>query len=524
MIEQIDNLIKRRQLQEAERLCRQRLEVPPENSALWFRLGQIQQMKGDFDGMLKCARRVIALDMNGFSGYLQEIDALIHGGKIDQAIRKIALQEDRAGNNGQLLGHLAEFYTHAGQFQAANRCYQRLRGQQPDNPEILYNCAAAAIALGDFTAAEQLFDQVVALNPHDYDACYSRATLRRQTADNNHIDDLQTRIKRGIRHRAGEVQVYYALAKEYEDIGDYKKSFACLTKGASRRNTMLSYDVAQDEAAMTALTETMNADFFDGGINQQNQPGPIFIVGLPRSGTTLVDRILSCHSAVDSLGEINDFALTLMSMTGPVSGKIDLIRKSATIDFQRLGQKYLTRIRSRNSKAPTLIDKTPVNYLYVGLIAKSLPTARIIHLRRGPMDSCYAMYKTLFRMGYPFSYSQENLARYYIAYHQLMAHWRRLLPGRILDIDYEALVQDPENVSRWLMAHCDLDWQPQCLDFHLNTSPTATASAAQVRQPLYRTSIDKWRRYQKELRPLRKMLTAADLHPETRCGDRSSRL
>jgi len=511
LINQINSLIQCRQLGEAAALCDQFIAAWPDNATGWFRLGQIRQMNCDFDGMLDCARQVTAIMPDSPAGYLQEIDALIHAGRADEALLKIAAQEKRSKDDVQTLNQLADFYTHAGQFEAAGRCYQRSRAICPTDPKILYNCAASAIVLGQLDEAEDLFNQVLDTDPDDYDACYNRATLRRQTADNNHIEELLSCIDSGIRNPAGEVQVYYALAKEYEDIGAHQKSFACLTKGADRRNSMLRYDVAGDVDAMAAIKNTMSGDFFASGVTVQDGPGPIFIMGLPRSGTTLLDRILSSHRAVDSLGEINDFALSLMGEIGPSSGKLELIAKSAHMDFDRLGAKYSRSIHARNGNAAYLIDKTPANFLYIGLIARALPNARILHMRRNVMDSCYAMYKTLFRMGYPFSYSFENLARYYAAYDGLMRHWQDMLPGRVYDIDYENLVQNPEQVSRDIVAHCGLDWQADCLDFHLNKSPSATASAAQVRQPINQDSVEKWRAYADELQPLKQALEAAGI-------------
>lgn len=512
VIQQINELIKGRQLAQAEKLCRGVLDHEADNEAVWFRLGQVFQLKFDFDGMLDCARRVVGINSAGISGYLQEIDALIQSGRVNEACGKLGALEQKAGKNPQIWQHLAEFYTQAGQYGEAEKCYAEARTLQPDDPKILYNCATAAISLGKFEEAEAFFNQVLKINPHDYDAYYNRATLSKKTAENNHIDELLARIKGGIKHPAGEVQVYYALAKEYEDIGEPEKSFSFLQKGADRRQGLLQYKVAEDEGVASALQKAMPGSFFEGQITQQDSPGPVFIVGLPRSGTTLVDRILSSHSKVESLGEINDFALSMMRTAGPSAGKIDLINKTTNMDFDLLAERYLASTRSRRPDIPCLIDKTPANYLYIGLIVRALPTAKIIHVRRNPMDSCYAMYKTLFRMGYPFSYNFENLARYYSAYHGLMAHWQNVLGGRILDVDYENLIENQEMVSRQIIEHCALEWEPGCLDFHLNESPTATASAAQVRQPLYRGSVEKWRAYEKELLPLKQMLEKAGIN------------
>ncbi|MFN2164999.1 MAG: sulfotransferase family protein, partial [Anaerolineae bacterium] len=293
--------------------------------------------------------------------------------------------------------------------------------------------------------------------------------------------------------------VCYALAKELEDLERYQESFAFLQEGAFRRRQGMQYDVAEDELAMEEI-----ARCFPGTrTGARNEPDrPIFILGLPRSGTTLVDRIVGSHSHVASLGEHNTLALALMKLAAPADGKTQLIRRSAAIDFAELGRRYCDSIAGFGNGARRLIDKTPLNFLYIGPIRLALPGARIIHLRRHPMDSCYAMYKTLFRAGYPFSYSLQDVGRYVLSYHQLMAHWRNAFPGAFLDVDYEALVTDPESEGRRILAYLDLPWEDDCLDFHRRRGVAATASAAQVRQPVYRTSVGLWRHYEAQLAPL----------------------
>jgi hypothetical protein len=300
--------------------------------------------------------------------------------------------------------------------------------------------------------------------------------------------------------------LHFALAKELEDLGEYGQSFEALKRGAAARRRVLSYRVESDEQAIDSIIRSFDRAWLDRAGAGLEVDGPIFVVGLPRSGTTLVERILACHDQVASVGEVNEFALAIMRTAGPTGGKEELIRRAARSDPRALGESYWGAIKGYGHSEAFVVDKTPLNYLYVGLIAKSLPRARIVHLRRQPMASCYAVYKTLFRMGYPFSYDLEDLGRYYLAYHRLMDHWRRLLPGRFLDLDYEQLVDDQERTTRALLDHCGLPWQDACLRFHENAQPTATASAAQVRRPIYRESRDLWRRYSSELEPLARVL------------------
>jgi len=262
---------------------------------------------------------------------------------------------------------------------------------------------------------------------------------------------------------------------------------------------------------MEAIERHFGAAFFASTEPGPEVEGPIFVVGLPRSGTTLVDRILSRHPRVESRGELNDLALAVMRAAGRTADKTQRIAATARADMAALGQGYARSVRGGGASAPVFVDKTPLNFLYLGIIARALPNAKIVNLTRHPMASGYAMLKTLFRMGYPFSYAQDDIARYQIAYLGLMRHWRDHLGARVLDIRYEELVDHQERETRRLLSHCGLEWDPDCLTFNEATSPSATASAAQVRRPLYRNSLDQWRDVAHRLRPLAALLEAAGI-------------
>jgi hypothetical protein len=238
----------------------------------------------------------------------------------------------------------------------------------------------------------------------------------------------------------------------------------------------------------------------------------IFIVGMPRTGTTLVEQILCRHSDVQSAGELLGFGQVLAAAaqnTLAASGGASLVEASLEMDFSALGRDYMQGARQAAPDSRFFIDKLPVNYLYCGIIRKALPKAKIIHLVRDPMDSCYAIYKTLFNQAYYFSYDLDELADYYIAYHRLMEHWRQAMPGAILDLRYEELVQDPDTQIRRLIEGCGLEWQAAVLDPSSNKGPIMTASAAQVREPIHARSVQRWRDYEAGLAHLKARLQAA---------------
>jgi tetratricopeptide (TPR) repeat protein len=409
-----------------------------------------------------------------------------------------------------LLQQIAGLFVQCGQHEQAAQCYRRAVDLQPGNPDYLYNLATSKTAMGDLDEAEDLFTEVIRLKPDDYGAWLNRSGLKTQTAESNHVKQLKYVKSHLGPDDPDQIQVCYALSKELEDLGRHDESFPLLQEGSHRRRQTMQYDIVEDENAMSSIADCFDAEL----LNSVPVPGqaerPVFILGLPRSGTTLVDRIISSHSRADSLGEHNTLALALMRMTreleevpgADATGKAELIRRSVHIDLAELGRRYAATIDEFGNPSERLIDKTPLNFLYLGLIRLAMPGARIIHMRRHPMDSCYAIYKTLFRSGYPFSYSLQEVGRYFIAYRRLMDHWRNAVPGFFLDVDYESVVMDPEGSARRIIDYLDLDWEQGCLEFHRRRGVAATASAAQVRRPIYSSSVGLWRKYERQLAPL----------------------
>jgi len=450
---------------------------------------------------------------------LKHVEALLLCGEGARGRAELAALEGQAQQDARLLTALASLYTMAGAHADRLRCARRALLLAPGERALLASAAAAETACGHIREAERHLDELLAADPGDHGAWYRRSVLRRQRSDDNHVSALSAELHSLPPASAGIVPVCYALAKECEDLGRYDEAFAFLQRGASQRRRALSYSVADDEQVMRRIAEAFGAGRFATGAAAGNPDAtPIFVMGLPRSGTTLVDRILSSHSAVQSLGEINDLAYAITALAGAApqdepGDRFALVGRAARLAPRALGDDYLRRVAGYRRDRPMFIDKTPWNFLYLGLVALALPNARIIHLRRDPMDNCFALYKTLFRDGSPYSYDLGDLARYYLAYHGLMQHWRTVLPGRFLEVDYERVVASQEAATRELLGHCGLPFEARCIEFHRNESPAATASAAQVREPVHARSVGLWRRYERQLEPLAAALRAGGALP-----------
>ncbi|MDP9064665.1 MAG: tetratricopeptide repeat protein [Pseudomonadota bacterium] len=397
-----------------------------------------------------------------------------------------------------------------GDYAKAFACYDRAVNLAPNEPSFWFNRAAVRRILGQLADAESDYDRCLSLDPSDALAYLNRTELRVQTETRNHIEQLERVVAHGFSSWTAEVPIRYALAKEYEDLERYTESWRQLRVGATLRRRHLQYDPVPDLATVDWLIESFPAD--GRRAPRSGNTGPIFIVGMPRTGSTLVDRMLGSHRQVHSAGELVDFGNAVVAAAsrrlGRTSTRRELIAASAKIDYAALGADYLARTGPRSGVKARFTDKLPLNYLYCGLIVAALPNARIVHVTRHPLATCYGAYKVLFDQGYPFSYDLKELADYYVAYRRLMAHWQTILPRDIIEINYERLVADPEGECRRLLTALDLEWDAGCLKFHENPSPTATASATQVRRPVYTKAVAHWRNFSTELNPVRERLVA----------------
>lgn len=514
LLAQAFTLLQQGRITEAVHLCDALLAAHPADAEVLFLASETRLATDDPESALGFISAAVAAAPGQVPLLLKLADNLIMRRRRVDA-RQVALEAAAiAGDDGRALWEIGKIFSRCDDPAGALPMFLRAQNAMGSHPVLLHDLAMARFFTGDIEGAEQDLEALLAAAPMTAHALYLRSTLRRQTEARNHIEDLQRRLSTGFANPAARSTCLFALAKELEDLGQSELSFAALSEGALLKRQNLTYDAAAERASIDDIAIQYTKQVMQADVAGHDEEGAIFIVGMPRTGTTLLERMLGRHSDVSSAGELLDFGQLLAAATRKVHAahpELSIVEASRKIDFAALGRDYMACAREAAGGSQVFIDKMPVNYIYCGLIRKALPKARILHLVRDPMDSCYAIYKTLFNQAYPFSCDFDELANYYATYHRMMRHWHDVMPGDILDVRYEELVTDTEAQARRVLAWCGLDWQDAVLDPAHNDAPSTTASAAQVREPVYTRSLGKWRKYEAQLAPLKARLAAAGI-------------
>lgn len=416
-----------------------------------------------------------------------------------------------ASRDAPTLRRLATLSQMLGDQRGALALLDRARDAGDDSVELRYARSLQLTFCGRLDEAESELRACLARAPGLGRAWHDLARLRRHAAE----DDLPAQI------RAAAAQVppggddhaalQFALFKAHDDLDQREAAWAALMRGCALKRARVDYDAARERALVDALIARCDARFLAAAdAPRHDGPTPIFIVGLPRSGTTLLERILAGHSQIAAAGELPDFPRQLQwagdHRTHEVLDATTLERLDG-VDFAEIGRRYLAQTQWRADGKAYYVDKLPPNHLLAGMIHRALPHAPILHLAREPMDACFAVLKTFFPHAYPYSYALDDVAAHYAQYRRLMSHWHAAMPGRILDVSYRALVEDPAGTTAAVLAHCGLALEPACLAPELHPAAAATPSSAQVRAPIHRGALEQWRRYQAPLAPLRTALT-----------------
>jgi tetratricopeptide (TPR) repeat protein len=412
------------------------------------------------------------------------------------------------------LGSLGLVFSELHEHAKAAELFRRVVELRPRSAVDRFNLATSLVFIGDPSAAESELESCLDLDPGFWKAYPALSQLRTQTVERNHVARLLAMLPAAA-HQAAASYLHVALAKELEDLADYPRAFEHLAAGKTIIRSRKGYSFARDEALFTSV---QNA-FASPGSVDTGHPGnePIFVFGMPRSGTTLVERILACHPDVHAAGELENFGVALKRASGSRTAMIldpDTVSRAARLDWARLGAEYVQSTRPGTGRTPRFVDKLPQNFFYAGYIAMALPMAKMICVRREPMDTCLGNFRQLFAQQsayYDYSLDILDIGRYYVQFDRLMRHWELLFPGRILTLQYEHLVAGQEEATRELLAFCELAWNDACLRFESNPAPVASASTLQVRRAMHADAIGRWKNYEPQLEPLRQLLESAGI-------------
>ena len=463
-------------LDEAERGYGRLLAADPDHALTLHLLGMICAQRGDNDRAIELIERSLALDPAVAEAHYN-LGAALHS---------------------------------EGRIEAAATAYRRALALKPGAPSTHLQLSIALQELGETAEARAEAETALRLDPTSANAWYVRRDLKTFAPGDPDIERMEALLASAEARQVpaeDRLLLEFALAKAWMDVGDADRAFAYLETANRLKRASFEYDVGTDVAGLAAIADDMSADKLSALAGAGHVSDlPVFVVGMPRSGTTLVEQIIASHPDVHGAGEL----LVLEELIGRDRERDDLAEAHGRLaarltkaELTRLGADYAAKVAALGAGARRVVDKAPGNFRLLGLITLMLPKARIIHCRRDPVDTCFSCFTRNFSSRVRYAFGLGELGRYYRAYERLMDHWRATLPpAQLLEVDYEAVVEDLEGQARRLVAFCGLDWDAACLDFHATRRTVRTISVNQVRRPIYRDSIARWKAYERHLAPL----------------------
>jgi tetratricopeptide (TPR) repeat protein len=501
-------------LPHAEQLVRQYLQSHGEHieaMRLLARIGIRLEVLDDAEFLLES---VLAFAPDYHAARYEYAEVLCQRHRYAEAVRQarqLLAQQPRSRNYRILLANAT---VGLGDHEEGLRLYRELLAETPDSAELHLSVAHALKTLGRQGEAIAAYHAAAAAQPSFGDAYWSLANLKTYRFADEEIARMRAEEARAQVTHVDRYHLCFALGKALEDRGEYAESFRYYERGNALKKGETRYRAEPLERTVRAQMAVCTREFFAARAGSGCQrPDPIFIVGLPRAGSTLIEQILASHSRVEGTMELADIPRLVQHLNGReylgVEPRYPAILSELTAEqLRRYGEKYLEDTQVYRSGKPLFVDKLPNNFRHVGLIQLILPNAKIIDARREPMACCFGNFKQLFASGQEFTYGLEDIGRYYRAYVRLMAHWDAVLPGRVLRVQHEALVADLEGQVRRILAYLGLEFETACLNFHETERSVRTASSEQVRMPISRAGLEQWQHFEPWLTPLRAVLDA----------------
>lgn len=498
-------------LDEAGECCRRLLGAKPDLVEAHFLVGLIALEMRQTGMAIRAFGSVTKLKPDHGAAWAHLAKLFVTAGQPNRADHALAqaignedgnpIVQDLIGTVNQALGDQRE----------ALGWYAKAVEQQPGHVPFRVNFAHALVYLGRIDEAGVELERVLDQQPANPNAHWIKSGLRKATG-REHAEELEALLEKDWENSQSVAFLSFALGKQLEDLEDWDAAFAAFERGGEARRRLVDYDEAEESAMYETLARIYTRDWLDSRAPGSDDSSPIFVVGQPRTGTTLVERIITAHSGVHSAGELRQFGTSVrrhIDYREPRRFSAKLFELARDVDPASVGETYLLTSRKMRGDTPRFVDKLPSNFLYLPLILAALPQAKIVHLKRNPMDACFASFKQLFADAYPHSYRQDEMARHHARYYRLMACWRERFADRFFEVAYEDVARDIEPNARALIDYLELPWEDACLNFHLQDAPVATASAVQVRKPAHTRSIGRWKRYETHLRPMRDELEKA---------------
>jgi predicted Zn-dependent protease len=495
--------LSRGRIRDAGECCRQVLGIRPDLVQGHFLTGLVALEAKDRKTAFAAFVSVTRLQKDHAAAWAQLAKLFMGDGQVKQADAALAEAIKHTPQDPLVQDLLGTVYSMMGEHGLARIWFEKATASQPNHPAYLQNLANNLVYHGRTDEAETVFRHIIEVQANSPQAHWSLAGARK-ASNREHIEQMQELLADNPNPRL-QAFYYYAIGKELEDLQDWDAAFAAFSSGARARRETVAYDEAAEIEMFDFLEATFTTDWLNDGSVGHDSMAPIFVLGQPRTGTTLVERIIGSHSQVHSAGELQQFSLGIRRLgkhQDPRRFSAPFFASAVGLDPSKTGAMYLQSTARVRGETPRFVDKLPQNYLLIPLIIKALPNARIVHLTRDPMDACFASYKQLFADAYLHSYDLEEMARHHCRYRRLMDVWKERFGDRFFDISYEAIVSDLETNARALIRYLDLPWEESCLQFHSLDKAVATASAVQVREPVHTRSIGRWRRYESQLAPM----------------------
>lgn len=495
-------------LQEAEKVLRHSLALAPDRAQPLTTLATVLRKRGHAREAEQSLRRALVANPR-FAPAMRALARMVRRrGDFEDARRLLSdvvgvMPESTVARN-----ELGSLFHEWGRHQEAKEYFEEAARLAPDDATSQRNLGAVLAEMGDRDGAVDAFRQAITNDPDDAVAWSFLATTKTFAANDPELRELETRLERCADDAVSASRLHLALARAYRQINaEPDQVFRHVAEGGRRRREHLPYDATRTATRFREVAQVCSADWLQRhALPSPNtaRDKPILIIGMPRSGTSLLEQILAAHPGVAAGGERRDLAYAITRQAGP--GSPDIVKALGGLDaadIAPIAEDYRAAVLASSPGFPLVTDKNPENFMLTGLIAAALPDSPILHMIREPADTCLSCFMQDFGTNLPYSYDLADLGHYYRQYADLMDHWREVLPsGRMLEVHYENLVQDPEQQVRSILEHLGLDWHPGCLSFHTQAGTIATASFDQARQPIHQSSIGSWRPYREYLAPL----------------------